>query len=149
MRQTTHTRVLWFRFIFFIMAFSKQQRIEIHSKFNGKCAYCGAEIQLKDMQVDHIVPKEMFRQGYCGVFMTPEFLSHLTILDTNHYDNLYPACRVCNNWKSQHSLERFRSELSEQVNRLNSYSSNYRIAKKYGQISETVSPIRFFFENEP
>lgn len=131
------------------MAFSKQQRIEIYSKFNGKCAYCGAEIQVKDMQVDHIIPQMNFIQHVRNRFRIPVFLSHLTETDMNHTDNLHPACRVCNKWKSAHDLELFRRELSEQVNRLNSYSTNYRIAKKYGQIQETVAPIRFFFENEP
>ena len=131
------------------MAFTKQQRIEIYSKFKGKCAYCGCEIQLKDMQVDHIIPQTQFIADIKNKFQIPEFLEHLKPTDCNHIDNLFPACRVCNNWKSAHSLKRFRSELSEQVKRLNSYSSNYRIAKKYGQISEIVSPIRFFFENEP
>ena len=131
------------------MAFSKQQRQEIHSKFNGKCAYCGAEIPLKDMQVDHIIPQSFYLGHVKNKFRVPSFLSHLTENDLNHIDNLHPACRVCNKWKSAHDLELFRRELSEQVNRLNFYSTNYRIAKKYGQIQETVAPIRFFFENEP
>ena len=134
---------------FKIMAFTKQQRIEIYSKFKGKCAYCGCEIQLKDMQVDHIIPKMSFIQHVHNKFRIPYFLSHLTESDMNHSDNLHPSCRVCNKWKSDHDLEFFRSELQSQVKRLNDYSTNYRIAKKYGQISETVSPIRFFFENEP
>ena len=133
----------------YIMAFSKQQRIEIHSKFNGKCAYCGAEIQLKDMQVDHIIAQRNFIADIQNKFRIPNFLNHLTPLDVNNIDNLHPACRICNKWKSDFDLEFFRRELSEQVNRLNSYSTNYRIAKKYGQIQETVAPIRFFFENKP
>ena len=98
------------------------------------------------MQVDHIIPKEMFRQGYCGVFKTPYFLSHLTILDMNHRDNLHPSCRTCNKWKSANDLEFFRNELSKQTERLNLYSANYRIAKMYNQIIETKEKIVFFFE---
>lgn len=128
------------------MAFSKQQRIEIHKKYNGYCAYCGEEIQLKDMQVDHIIPQRDFIQHVHNNFKIPEFLSHLTEADINHPDNLNPSCRVCNKWKSAHDLEFFRHELSEQVNRLNAYSANYRIAKKYCQIKETIVPIRFYFE---
>jgi len=128
------------------MTFSKKQRIEVHSKFNGKCAYCGAEIELKDMQIDHIIPQYNFTKHINNRFRIPKFLSHLTESDLNHTDNLHPACRVCNKWKSDHDLELFRSELSEQVKRLNLYSSNYRIAKKYGQIKETIEPIIFFFE---
>ena len=41
---------------------TKHDRIKIHAKHRGRCAYCGAEIALKDMQVDHIVPKANFRE---------------------------------------------------------------------------------------
>ncbi len=98
------------------------------------------------MQIDHIIPQYNFTQHIHNRFRIPKFLTHLTESDLNHIDNLHPACRVCNKWKSDHDLELFRSELSEQVKRLNLYSSNYRIAKKYGQIQETIEPIIFFFE---
>lgn len=128
------------------MAFSKQKRIEIHSKYNGKCAYCGDNIMLKDMQVDHIIPQDRYIQSVKNKFRIPDFLKHLTEMDMNHDDNLNPACRVCNKWKSSHDLELFRRELGEQVKRLNSYSSNYRMAKKYDQVEETNKPITFYFE---
>jgi len=57
-----------------------------------------------------------------------------------------PACRVCNNWKSSHDLECFRSELLEQTKRLNLRSSNYRMAKKYGLLVEINTNIVFYFE---
>lgn len=125
---------------------NKLNRQLVYDKFNGHCAYCGEEIKLNDMQVDHIIPQRSFVQHVHNKFRIPAFLSHLTPLDMNHIDNLHPACRVCNKWKSAHDLELFRRELSEQVSRLNSYSTNYRIAKKYGQIQEVVKPIVFYFE---
>lgn len=33
---------------------SKRIRELVYAKYNGHCAYCGSEITLKDMQVDHI-----------------------------------------------------------------------------------------------
>jgi len=129
------------------MAFSKQQRIEVHSKLNGRCAYCGVEIPIKDMQVDHIIPQRNFIQHIKNKWRIPPFLNHLSEFDLNHIDNLHPACRVCNNWKKDFDLELFRREISEQIKRLNSYSANYRFAKKYGLIHENLVPIRFFFEN--
>lgn len=128
------------------MAFTKLQREKIHSKYNGRCAYCGAEIHLKDMQVDHIIPQYEYAKSIESGFRIPEFLAHLTEVDVNHEDNLNPACRVCNKWKSMHSLEFFRKELQAQVRRLNEYSANYRIAKMFGQIEETEKPIVFYFE---
>ena len=128
------------------MAFSKKQREKIHSKYNGKCAYCGCEISVKQMQVDHIIPQRNFLSHVKNRFRIPYFLTHLTEDDVNHEDNLNPACVVCNKWKSAHDLELFRSELFEQIKRLNSYSSNYRIAKRYGLLEETLRPIKFHFE---
>lgn len=126
----------------------KINRQGIHDKFNGHCAYCGIEIKLKEMQVDHIVPQDLFVNHVRNKFRIPDFLKHLTESDVNHNDNLFPACRVCNGWKSCHNLETFRSELSQQVKRLNERSSNYRIAKKYGQIQEIEKPIVFYFEKQ-
>ena len=32
-------------------------RHAVYAKYNGHCAYCGCEIDYKDMQIDHIKPK--------------------------------------------------------------------------------------------
>lgn len=104
----------------------KNLREAVYKKFGCKCAYCGCELDFKDMQVDHIHPK--ISGGKDDI------------------ENLNPACRVCNNWKLFHDLETFRRELSLQVSRLNLRSANYRIAKKYGLVTETGADIEFYFE---
>ena len=124
----------------------KINRQEVYNKCGGHCAYCGEEITIKEMQVDHIIPVSFFSDHIENNKRVPKFLSHLKGTDVNHIDNLFPSCRVCNKWKSAFDLEFFRSELSEQVRRLNDYSSNYRIAKRYGLISEVNIPIVFYFE---
>ena len=124
----------------------KINRQEVYNKCGGHCAYCGEEITIKEMQVDHIIPVSFFSDHIRSNKRVPKFLSHLKGIDVNHIDNLFPSCRVCNKWKSAFDLEFFRSELSEQVRRLNDYSSNYRIAKRYGLISEVNIPIVFYFE---
>jgi 5-methylcytosine-specific restriction endonuclease McrA len=124
----------------------KINRLQIYEKYNGHCAYCGDKLHIKDMQVDHIIPQFSFLQHINNKKFIPTFLNHLTKDDVNHYDNLNPACRVCNKWKSSHHLGLFRSEIESQINRLNNYSSNYRMAKKYGQIIETHTLIEFYFE---
>lgn len=128
------------------MAFSKQQREKIYLKYSGKCAYCGCDITIKQMQIDHIIPQKDFLHYIKNRVRIPYFLTHLTELDVNNDDNLNPACIVCNKWKSSHDLELFRSELFEQIKRLNDYSSNYRIAKRYGLLEEKLKPIKFHFE---
>lgn len=128
------------------MAFSKKKRLEIFNKLNGHCAYCGEKIEIKNMQVDHIIPQYNWETSIKNNWRIPGFLKHLTIDDMNHNDNLLPACRICNKWKSAHDLEFFRSELESQIERLNKRSSNFRIAKKFNQIKETPSKIVFYFE---
>ncbi len=123
-----------------------EKRKIIHSKFDGKCAYCGIPIQIKDMQVDHIISKYNFKMCLIHNWKIPEFLRHLTINDLDSIDNLFPACRVCNGWKSTYHLELFRSEIQEQVKRLNERHANYRMAKKYGLIQEVERPVVFYFE---
>lgn len=124
----------------------KGRRVAVWQKYNGHCAYCGKEIAYKEMQVDHIIPKQFFIWHVKNKFKIPVFLNHLKEEDVNHMDNLAPTCRVCNKWKSAHHLELFRSELSDQLKRLNTYSSNYKIAKMYGLVKEDIKPIVFYFE---
>ena len=35
----------------------KKDRIKVWEKYNHHCAYCGREIKLEDMQIDHFFPK--------------------------------------------------------------------------------------------
>jgi 5-methylcytosine-specific restriction endonuclease McrA len=124
---------------------SKVFRQKVYEKTNGRCAYCGDELN-GVFQVDHIIAKRIFENSVHNKFKIPSFLQHLTIYDVNHIDNLLASCRVCNKWKDTHHLELFRSELQQQIKRLNDYSTNYRIAKKYGLVQETPNTILFYFE---
>ena len=51
-----------------------------------------------------------------------------------------------NKWKNTFTIDQFKKEVSEQIKRLNDYSSNYRMAKKYGLIQEAPKEIVFHFE---
>lgn len=124
---------------------TKADREIVFNKFGGKCAYCGCELNVK-FQVDHIVPKSFFEAHIKNQFRVPAFLKHLTIEDVNNIDNLMPTCGICNKWKSAHDLELFRSEIAEQIKRLNDWSSNFRFAKRYGLVKETPKPVIFYFE---
>lgn len=101
------------------------------AKFGGKCGYCGCTPD--KIHIDHIHPVANGHQ-----------LARYK--DLNHIDNLMPSCFSCNNFKMNFSLEDFRRELSEQVNRARKYSVNFRLAERYGQIQVTESPIKFYFE---
>lgn len=118
---------------------TKINREEVYNKCNGKCGYCGIDLKMKEMQVDHIVSQFHYRLNIHKKYTDND--------DMNHIDNLLPTCRICNKWKSSHSLETFRKEIELQVKRLNMYSPNYRFAKKYKLIQETEHKIVFYFEN--
>ncbi len=124
----------------------KAIRQEVHQKYNGHCGYCGCELKYKDMQVDHVIPQGFYLCHIKNNNRIPKHLAHLGEDDMNHIDNLMPACRVCNKWKSDHDLEQFRIELEAQVERTERSSSNFRMAVRYGQIIKTPKPIIFFFE---
>ena len=116
----------------------KINRQEVYDKCGGRCGYCGCEITMKEFQVDHIISQFHYKLKIHKKYTSNE--------DMNHIDNLLPTCRVCNKWKSSHSLEQFRIEIGEQIKRLNEYNPNYRFAKKYGLVCETPHDIIFYFE---
>jgi 5-methylcytosine-specific restriction endonuclease McrA len=123
----------------FFMMTKKINREEVYNKYEGHCGYCGKEITIKQMQVDHIKP--LYRND------------KVTTLEvwgvergSDNFDNLMPSCARCNRWKSTFSLEMFRKEIERQIERLNKYNNNYRMAKDFGLIQETIIPIVFYFE---
>ena len=40
---------------------TKKIREQVYQKYNGHCAYCGCELDYKDMQVDHV--KSVYGNG--------------------------------------------------------------------------------------
>lgn len=116
----------------------------IYAKYNGKCAYCGCELQ-KGWHIDHI---QAIRRNDSDEDIERMNKIRTTPLErgTNSIENYNPACRQCNIWKSTYDIEQFRKEVSEQVKRLNDYSPNYRNAKRYGLIIETNIEVKFYFE---
>ena len=106
----------------------KDVRKQVYQKYNGHCAYCGCPIEYKDMQVDHVIPV----YGKDG---------------SNDLDNLMPTCRMCNFYKSIYSLDDFRKNLETLHERLRR-PFIYRLALKYGLISENKNKVVFYFEKE-
>jgi len=117
----------------------KIDRRKVWEKYGGHCAYCGEEITVKSMQVDHIWPKR---------------LAHWQKeLDPNREENLNPACRKCNNFKTgmvidpvmYPGLADFRDEIKMQVSRLRKVSQFDR-ALRFGLVTITENPVQFYFE---
>lgn len=108
-------------------------RKKVHQKYGGHCAYCGGEITIKQMHVDH--KKPIFR-GHHGV--NPD------LRGTEEIDNLMPACKPCNLWKSTMTIDEFRQVIAAQIERLRLRSANFRMAERYQLVSVIDAPVIFF-----
>ncbi|TDX83962.1 HNH endonuclease signature motif containing protein [Epilithonimonas xixisoli] len=125
------------------MKLTKSQREILSQKYDGKCAYCGCELQ-KGWHADHIeacVRNRSYVDGkgwiFDGTFEKPE---------NNHIGNFNPSCPKCNINKHQMTIEQFRDSIKQYVQSLNKYSVQYQMAKKYNLINETEIEVVFYFE---
>ncbi len=121
----------------------KIDREVVHAKYDGHCAYCGCEITVKQMQVDHIIPKRQYSETHGCLIVNCQKFTEYGLDDIR---NLNPACRVCNNWKLTHSIEQFRHEISMQVERVRAKTAGFRMSEKYGLVQEIKQPVIFYFE---
>ena len=101
---------------------SKKDRNLIHGKYDGLCAYSGTPLQ-DDWQVDHIEP--VIRDLYGNGMLHPE---------RHTIDNMIPAQRIINKYKSSLDLETFRTwllgGLHERLKRLPKNPRTERSVKK-------------------
>lgn len=133
---------------------SKSNREIIYNKFDGKCAYCGTELQ-KGWHVDEIEP---VRRGF--EYLKDESGNRIWDAEKHEYkkkatvmfperfniDNQMPACASCNINKHSGSLEEFRELIYGFKKHLNEHNTQYKIAKRYGMIKENFKPVIFYFE---
>ena len=129
----------------------KGNREIIKAKYNGRCAYCGCELQ-KGWHIDEIEPvrrnhvwnkdKRRYEIDKSRPMEHPERL---------HIDNQNPSCPSCNINKHSNSLEWFREAIKGYMKHLNEVSTQYKIAKRYGLVTETDIEVIFYFEtfNKP
>lgn len=109
------------------MAIKKSDRIKVYEKYKGHCAYCGKELKIKEMQVDHITPKDM--RG---------------IDDMSNYN---PSCRRCNFYKSTFPIYMFRKNIQTIQDRIRKIFI-VKIAEDYGIIEFKPFDGKFYFEKE-
>lgn len=108
-----------------------QTRKHIYAKYSGHCAYCGKEIEYKDMQVDHMKPLHAWNEADSG---------------SDDIENLMPSCRRCNHYKRAHDLETFRELLKDTLEHkvLDTYLG--RVARDYGMVKWLGWDGVFYFE---
>lgn len=105
---------------------TKKTREFVYAKYNGRCAYCGHEITLKEMQVDHIIPQRLGGPDNLG--------------------NYNPSCRICNHYKRATRLETWRTVfLGELIKRIKKIYI-VKVAERYGMITFHEWDRKFYFE---
>jgi 5-methylcytosine-specific restriction endonuclease McrA len=119
----------------------KIDRQLVYQKCNGRCAYCGVKIDIKQMQVDHIQP-------HWHTITEQESKKYNITKGSHDIENLNPSCSRCNKWKSTYSLEVFRNVIETSLMRLERDTPNFRLARDYGLLTETPKRIKFYFEKD-
>lgn len=104
----------------------KNIRLKVYDKYNGHCAYCGHEITLTEMQVDHITPK---RDG-----------------GKDEMDNYNPSCRICNHYKRATSLEIWRNYFLKNIIKRLRQVYIFKVAERFGMITINDWDSKFYFE---
>lgn len=108
-------------------SFSRKTREAVYAKCGGRCAYCGYEIRIKEMQIDHL---ESFYNG-----------------GKDEIDNLLPSCRQCNFYKSAYSLDGFREMLMNVLPNSIAKLFQVKIGMKYGYLKKGEPwDGKFYFE---
>ncbi len=101
-------------------------RLKVYEKCNGHCAYCGCKLEYKKMQVDHMNP---LKKG-----------------GENIIENMLPACRSCNHYKSTLDVEDFRNYLAGISHRLMRDSIPFQVGIRFGVVKHIKDDVVFYFE---
>lgn len=121
---------------------NKNKRESVLKKYNGKCAYCGKDIELKSMQIDHAFPQS--RKHWLEHYKMRE-LENLDFTDIDDFKNLMPACRRCNHYKRAQTVDEFRESLKTINERI---MKNYivKVGVDFGIVKIEPFDGKFFFE---
>lgn len=113
---------------------SKKTRQAVYAKYDGHCAYCGKALEYKDMQLDHLIPKQRER------------FKRYTEEEIECFENYMPSCRRCNHYKRAHTLECFRHMIEEIPQKLFRDSYIYKVGLDYGLVFADEHKVVFYFE---
>ena len=112
----------------------KRQREAVFNKYGGRCAYCGCELTLRTMQVDHIK----------AVYASSLENNGVETQDDN-LENLNPSCRQCNFYKGTLDIEQFRKKIMTTLYETCQNTFQAKLAKKLGMMVVTQFD-KFYFE---
>ena len=112
----------------------KKTRELVLNKYGGKCAYCGCDLTLRTMQVDHI--KAVY---------TSSLENDMVETQDDSLENLNPSCRQCNFYKGTLNIEQFRNKIKTILYRTFQNTFQAKLAKKLGMMVVTQFD-KFYFE---
>jgi 5-methylcytosine-specific restriction endonuclease McrA len=113
----------------------KTDRISTYNKFDGKCAYCGVDLLISQMQVDHIEPRRR------GDINNPNVTN-----GRNHISNYNPSCRSCNASKGTFSIDEWRKQIEHKITILKRDSATFRICERFELVKVQKNDVLFYFE---
>ena len=119
------------------MPLTKQQRELVFNKYNGKCAYCGCQLQSK-WHADHIQP--IVRNDWIDKEREPSYP------ERDNIDNMNPTCVPCNIDKHSMSIDVWRGVISRSNQVLERDNATFRRAMRYGLVELKDNPVVFYFE---
>lgn len=80
--------------------FNEHERFAIFCTHGEKCYLCSEPLNLKTMEVDHVIPESLI--GTTELHAVLENLGLPTDFNVNSFANWLPACKPCNGKKSNH-----------------------------------------------
>lgn len=120
-------------------AINKNKRQLIFEKYNGKCAYCGINLDYNNFNADHIIP---IQRGVKG----KERLNSTLNLGTNSLENYNPSCVSCNSSKWSNDIETWRNILANKYDNLIKKEAGLKILINLGIIKYSKKDVVFYFE---
>jgi len=116
----------------------KSLREKVLKKYDYHCAYCGKELTINTLTIDHIIPK--FRK-----YSDEELLKYGRERGKCIIENFNPCCMSCNSSKSTFTIEQWRNEILKKHERLLRDSSTYRLLNRFQMVNINHN-FMFYFE---
>lgn len=110
----------------------REFRHSVLNKYDSKCAYCGCELSINSLRLDHIIP---VKRGEFKATKNSELLN-----DFN------PCCNSCNSSKGALSIKDWKKIIISRLDNLVDSNYNLRLLVVLDIIRMTDTRILFYYE---